>query len=80
MSNVYYEPRRKPAVYVNGYEFYSEDDIRKIVKEVLGKGHITWLAKRTGLSYPTIRNWLAGKHSIRYDNLFKIVTILHITG
>lgn len=67
-----------PAYHTGPYSFYDEDAMRDIVEDAIARNYssVKKIAIEAHMSEHTVRKWLNGEHTIKYESLEKIFEVL----
>jgi len=67
-----------PAYHTGPYSFYDEDSMRDIVEDAIARNYssVKKIAIEAHMSEHTVRKWLNGEHTIKYESLEKIFAVL----
>lgn len=67
-----------PAYHMGPYSFYDEDSMRDIVEDAIARNYssVKKIAIEAHMSEHTVRKWLNGEHTIKYESLEKIFAVL----
>lgn len=67
-----------PAYHTGPYSFYNEDSMRDIVEDAIARNYssVKKIAIEAHMSEHTVRKWLNGEHTIKYESLEKIFAVL----
>lgn len=67
-----------PAYHTGPYRFYDEDSMRDIVEDAIVRNYssVKKIAIEAHMSEHTVRKWLNGEHTIKYESLEKIFEVL----
>lgn len=67
-----------PAYHTGPYSFYDEDSMRDIVEDAIARNYssVKKIAIEAHISEHTVRKWLNGEHTIKYESLEKIFEVL----
>lgn len=67
-----------PAYHTGPYSFYEEDSMRDIVEDAIARNYssVKKIAIEAHMSEHTVRKWLNGEHTIKYESLEKIFAVL----
>lgn len=67
-----------PAYHTGPYSFYDEDSMRDIVEDAIVRNYssVKKIAIEAHMSEHTVRKWLNGEHTIKYESLEKIFEVL----
>lgn len=67
-----------PAYHTGPYSFYDEDSMRDIVEDAIARNYssVKKIAIEAQMSEHTVRKWLNGEHTIKYESLEKIFAVL----
>lgn len=68
----------EPIYSTGPYRFYDEDSMRDIVEDAIARNYssVKRMAIEAHMSEHTVRKWLNGEHTIKYESLEKIFAVL----